>query len=766
MDSQAAVSAGALPEETPLVGEHGQEYIQSLLSTTDPVTAITEIQQKGGIQDSRCTPLLGLLDQLGLSRAESHHYIVKSATNDLLERIADMNPDQRLQLLEVCVLFFTDQKNSTVFLTMVVLPLQMTFPFIGISALRAIPLALLERIHPVPATFIKQLAVDRELFWQLPGSVQRQAWELDRKLLQIHALPLINAYTYEVATSLRGLDMDEGLPVVLPQAGSQEGGINATSQQQQQTPPQLPRLPRRVLRSGSAALQRLVHMVGSSVTVYRGIIDVCVAVFRDHHEAGQAAGGMREAALCSLRSQLLMALHDVGESRLCTAEPSHKLACTLDACLKDGAVDERRSRELLNFFHAYDISDTHARHRHAIAALRTGRPSSGSARNRTTGATGHHRRRTVDDDAESAGAPGASRADDPLKELGQAAMILRDPPAYHLLLHHVIRRIEKAVDAQTVPSEDKELVFVTRLLQLGAGAGAMIRDRKYQFPEPAAELVTTLYPIIADLVLEAQLRDIDDDEQQQEEDPEANAALLQVMLESEVARRVVEVYCLERLAAGDVVSARIILRAIASCCDVLTPKSIPEFGPFGLTLARRIATMLSTNSTTPEETDQLWFLAVDRLLVRLVDAETDVHEEVLRLLLAAAVDIDLIRLANYVTMTLNNSRRSRKRHKKRALEEREMASPPGGGGGGNMTELLGGGNASSYWTGTVGGGGGIHNNNNATTTGLLNPLIGGSSLSRGADGVRATYQRFLQVQPALTAAVAPTLHSYLDQSLA
>ena len=32
--------------------------------------------------------------------------------------------------------------------------------------------------------------------------------------------------------------------------------------------------------------------------------------------------------------QLLMALHDLGETELCTKEACHKLAWTLDACLK------------------------------------------------------------------------------------------------------------------------------------------------------------------------------------------------------------------------------------------------------------------------------------------------------------------------------------------------------------------------------------------------------------------------------------------------
>ena len=39
-----------------------------------------------------------------------------------------------------------------------------------------------------------------------------QVFELDRKLLQQHALPYVSSYTWELATLMRALDMDEFLP--------------------------------------------------------------------------------------------------------------------------------------------------------------------------------------------------------------------------------------------------------------------------------------------------------------------------------------------------------------------------------------------------------------------------------------------------------------------------------------------------------------------------------------------------------------------------
>lgn len=48
----------------------------------------------------------------------------------------------------------------------------------------------------------------------------------------------------------------------------------------------------------------------------------------------------------------------------------------------------------------------------------------------------------IDEDAESAGAPGASHAEEPNRELGDAGMVLRDPPTLHLIIHQVLFHVE------------------------------------------------------------------------------------------------------------------------------------------------------------------------------------------------------------------------------------------------------------------------------------------------------------------------------------
>ena len=48
------------------------------------------------------------------------------------------------------------------------------FPYVGLPELREVPLAVLGQLRPVPPTFLKQLATDKDLFADLPPAVQRE----------------------------------------------------------------------------------------------------------------------------------------------------------------------------------------------------------------------------------------------------------------------------------------------------------------------------------------------------------------------------------------------------------------------------------------------------------------------------------------------------------------------------------------------------------------------------------------------------------------
>lgn len=64
---------------------------QVTLSTNDPQSAIADIQQRGALQDPRCRPLLGLLDQLGLTRWVLVHAVPTACAHAMVNRGAGLD---------------------------------------------------------------------------------------------------------------------------------------------------------------------------------------------------------------------------------------------------------------------------------------------------------------------------------------------------------------------------------------------------------------------------------------------------------------------------------------------------------------------------------------------------------------------------------------------------------------------------------------------------------------------------------------------------
>jgi hypothetical protein len=168
----------------PLIGAAGIEYIATQLATRGP-PAINEIQERCGLRPLLCKPAIGMLDHLGISRAEVHRYLLHRAMKELLDRIPMMSTEQLEALLEA------------------------SFPYLGIKELRSIPIRVMERIQLVPPNYLKLLAEDKAIFQHLPPKVQQEVWEFDQNLLQLDAMPLVASYKYEVATVQQTIKMDE-----------------------------------------------------------------------------------------------------------------------------------------------------------------------------------------------------------------------------------------------------------------------------------------------------------------------------------------------------------------------------------------------------------------------------------------------------------------------------------------------------------------------------------------------------------------------------
>eukprot|EP00195_Chlamydomonas_chlamydogama_P014869 CAMPEP_0202909070 /NCGR_PEP_ID=MMETSP1392-20130828/48159_1 /ASSEMBLY_ACC=CAM_ASM_000868 /TAXON_ID=225041 /ORGANISM="Chlamydomonas chlamydogama, Strain SAG 11-48b" /LENGTH=701 /DNA_ID=CAMNT_0049598681 /DNA_START=412 /DNA_END=2517 /DNA_ORIENTATION=- len=624
------VAPGGADNTRPLIGGEGIEFVTEKLSSMKPQLAIREIQQRCSLQHPLCPPLLGMVDQLGIARVDAHRGVLNAAKQCLLARITDLDKIKLERLLNV------------------------SFAFLGIQELREVPMAVMDKLEKVPPVFLKQLTVDQQIFKDLPAKVQRQVWEFDKNLLQHHALAPVGQYKYEVATVMRALAMDEFLPAVVWSTG-QEGGAKPSAgqstapgrgqgQRAAQAKPRPTGITRKILRKGSRVLQILKEMVGSSQKIYNQIVELCVVKYRD---GDGIYAGFKELSYCTLRVQLLMALHD-DNNAVSAKDRCHELAWTLDAGIMNGQLTDKHLAKLEKYFADVDAAETQSLKARNLSKGNQGLPLG-----------------APQDEAESAGNASGSVAE-PYKVLGDAGTILRDPSAMHLLLAHIIQLTYQGAMQGELPRASQQMQFVLRMIQLAVDSRQMLRDRKYRLPEPDPRIVQDLLPFLATLMLEFEIRGSPAPNDLRREAVETcdmrNGAVqkvLEVLPRSEAARKLTQVFVLERLMRGDYLSATRVLKVLA---QTLAPKAVYEVFDFAAALSLRLADMVKEGKLAP--TSPMWLYAVDNILVKAVDSHTQVHEEVLRLLLAAAKQLTPMELGQFLQLTLENSKKSRKRGKK------------------------------------------------------------------------------------------------------
>ncbi|KAG2423654.1 hypothetical protein HXX76_015171 [Chlamydomonas incerta] len=836
------------------IGGEGKDMVHEILAAAGP-GGIAQVQEACLLPHPLVRHLLGMCEVLEVSRGEAHKAVLQRAKERLLGRVAALDGKSsgggggggggaasdkaRLERL-----------------------LAASFTYLGMAEMREVPLAVMERLERVPAQHLKQLAADTEVFKILPPGVQRQVWEYDKNLLQADALPLVGAYKYETATYMRGLAQDEFLPAVTaagrrlaaqlltqgPAAPAGAGGGAGGKGGKGGAAPKARGagaaaaaaaagvggahmlgpsalgggggggpvggggITRKILRKGSRITQALKGMVGSSPKIYNQIVELCCVKFRD---AEGLYVGPRETSYAALRSQLLMALHD-DNNPVAGRDRCHELAWTLDAGIRAGGLSDKHLEKLGRFFADILAAEEEA-------AEERGGGGGGKRRRGATGAlpggAGAGGRRAPLDEAESAGAGGhgggAGGVVEPLRVLGDAGVILRDPSALHLLAAQALALMQsEAIACERLPRDVPELCLVLRLMGLAVECRSMMRDRSYRFPEPDRVVLHDLLPLLAGIAVDFHTAAAEaaaaeaaggagggaaagarpggaaaaaaagggaaaaaggggaggvpaavGPEPNAIVSPEAAAMewpdegthsrVVTALKSNEVARRLMQTFALERLARGDYLGATKVLlllaRALVDGCLAV------EGADFGASLAIRLAELVKARRLGPGSA--LWLAGVDNIAVRCVDAHTQTHEEVLRLLLAAALPapvpgggsgpdrpppapplLTAAEVDRYLATTLERSKKSRKRYKKFS----------GGDGGGHAASLnrfpmcllasdIGSDIGSDGWPG------------------ILQLKL------KGADGVRSVYEMFRRV-PGISPDNAPALFAYLAEA--
>lgn len=605
----------------PLIGGVGVDFVANTLTTFAPEEAIREVQAKGALSKDGCLPLLGMLDQMSMSRLEAHRGVLDLAKKVLLSRVSQLDKDRDAHKLELL--------------------LTASFPYLGIPELRQIPLLVMDTMHEVPAQFLKQLAEDTQVFKDLPPQVQQQVWEYDKNLLQADAVPVVMSYKLEAATVASALAMDRYLSKKSPES---------------------PSVSRKSIRKLSTAVQRLKQMVGTSLKIYSNIIELCVVKFRD---SDAAYISLREASYCSLRFQVLMALHDENVRSIFERERCHELAWTLDSCLNSQQITDRHLDLLRRFFDQFSRPPTNMATHSQFHAKVSKRKRSGA-----------------EEDAESAGNMSGPQYE-PNKVLGDASVLLRDPSVVYLLLSQLLEQLHQAVKDRCQPSSLPRVHLLVELLQLALSSRNMLREHAYYFAMADERVIHEFLPALTCCIVDQMILDKDQDTDQSTASvPQALSRFLPTM---ELARKAAQMLTLDLLRRDHLAMPAALLSSLAQLLQ--QPKLLPEIAPFAVSLARRVKQLVvpiqqpaPSNPTHPilgithRETStrsrvhpgsRFWTSAVDAFLVPCLDAHNQVHDELLRVLHHAKGNMPVAKLAMYIDALAASCEKVRKRQHRR-----------------------------------------------------------------------------------------------------
>lgn len=374
------------------MGIPGKVFLQeALTNTSDPLGAIEEFQQDNSILLPSLQPALPLLDLHNLKRIDFHKSVFDTLRDCLLTKIAEIsngnNADSKEKLEAI---------------------LDKSFPLISIDSLLPVSMCLLKHLPKVPQKYINFLIKNKPIYKLCPIEVKRQIWQKNQTLFGDEVLPLLTRYIKD----------KEALLI------SDEISINNhffTS-----TPK---------IRRQSHIVKELIDMIGKNIRLYDMVLQFLRTLFLKTHNVHY----------CSLRAEILMALHDLEVNEVCSVDPCYKFTWCLDACIREKFVDLKRSRELQGFLDSVQ--------------------------------KGHE------------------------QVLGDLSMILCDPFVVNTLLWSIVKIINDTGSKEHLPRESAELQLLIRMLNLGQHAWDIINKQVFKEPKMDNEIMTRFIPSLLSLGL-------------------------------------------------------------------------------------------------------------------------------------------------------------------------------------------------------------------------------------------------------------------------
>ncbi|GAB1598257.1 negative elongation factor B-like [Argonauta hians] len=395
MPSVTEVMKGSGLEDLGMAG--GEFLREALTNCSDPLLAIEEFQSENGILLPSLKPALPFLDLHGMRRLDFHTSVVEELRDKLLQKISNLansSDEERFKKLEAL--------------------LQKCYPAIKVKTLRPVVMCILKHLPEIKEDYLVQIAANRQYYDEAATEVKRQIWQDNQSIFGDEVSPLFSQYIKEKEDTLLGHE-------------------NSSSVFYMPSP--------RMRRQGEV-VQKLVLMIGRSLQLYDMVLQFLRTLFLQ----------TRNTHYCTLRAELLMALHDLEINEICSVDPSHKFTWCVDACVRERFVDTKRARELQGFLHSIKQNQEQL--------------------------------------------------------LGDIAMILCDPFTLHTISLSTVKALQHCINSELLPRDNNDLILLVRLMALGFAAWDMIDSQVFKEPKLGPEIFSKFLPYVVNMLVDDQLRSL------------------------------------------------------------------------------------------------------------------------------------------------------------------------------------------------------------------------------------------------------------------
>ncbi|KAI1720565.1 cofactor of BRCA1 (COBRA1) domain-containing protein [Ditylenchus destructor] len=267
--------------------------LRELLQTCqDPVEAIKEFQAKNSIQLSSLKPIMKLLDLHGVRRAEFYETVNNDITDRLMTKIKSLG-----------------ESRTPEDITKLEQQLERCFRLYRVPKLRPIVLLALQMLPKIPDRYLKLIVCDKEFYNECAVTVRQQIWVKNDTLFMEAINPVIDDYLEEKQKILLSVE---------------------------KKPPSFFTCDTTKSRRQWKQIQQLISMVGERESLYTRITEV---IRERYVKTG-------DALYCSLRLELLMAVHDFNVDYAVKFDACHDFAWCLDACLMQKHLDSQQTSKL------------------------------------------------------------------------------------------------------------------------------------------------------------------------------------------------------------------------------------------------------------------------------------------------------------------------------------------------------------------------------------------------------------------------------------